>query len=498
VVCDAPIDPVSITQQNSTVANSALAQATCFVTVGVPVLSEDVVMGFNPMILPATVGLDATQTTINLIPSGAALVALANQITSVVPTLLANLTLKGNFIWELGNPDVHLDGGVLGTPSSGSSAAAGQTALELPSGQSQRSSDFGMWFWLTSTPTITVSPAALDFGNQLLGSASSVQNVTITNNTSDPVTTSISISPTGDFTETDTCGGTVAANSSCTISVTFTPTTQGSRAATMTITTGDSGNQNVVPLTGTGVAPALTASPNSLNFGFHAQNTTSAPLTVTVTNSGNAPLAVFSISTTSSVFTASYVPPLVVFPLIPITEVTSITPTARRKEKLPINVVTPVVSPIFNPSPVVSPVSPIFNPPIIAPVSPVIPVATQPLFTLQPGASATISVQFSPVGLGAASAILNIASDAPGSPLQVSLSGTSLQKGKELVFDKLTDKISDKIRDVIKPEILKSASRKKPGPASHKPKETKTQKAFIRPEERPHVGKRPAKPRKKK
>jgi Family of unknown function (DUF6519)/Abnormal spindle-like microcephaly-assoc'd, ASPM-SPD-2-Hydin len=501
VVCDAPIDPVSVTQPNSTVTSSALAQATCFVTVGVPVLADQVVVGFNPLVLPATVSLDATQTTINLVPSNAAVTALATQITSTCPTLLANLTLKGDFIWESGNTDVHLDGGVLGTPYS--DADGQHTGLQLPSGQSQRSSDFGMWFWLTSTPTISVSPASLDFGNQLVGSASSAQSVTVTNNTAEPVTTSISISPAGDFAETDTCGGTVGANSSCTISVTFAPTAQGSRAAAMTITAGDS--SYVIALTGNGVSPALTASPGALNFGFHTQNTTSAPLTVTVTNSGNAPLSVMSISTTSSVFTASYVLPLVRLPFVPISEVGLMSRTARTKETLPINIARPVGSPIFNPSPVTSPIltepiltQPILTQPIIAPVSPVIPVATEPIFTLQPGGSATISVQFSPVALGAVSATLNIASDAPGSPLQVSLSGTSLQKGKEIIIDKLADKITDKIRDVIRPSILKSAGRNKPGPASQDTQESQTQKAFIRPEERPQVGKRPVKPRNKK
>ena len=48
-------------------------------------------------------------------------------------------------------------------------------------------------------------------------------------------------------------------------------------------------------LTGTGTAPAVSLSPTSLNFGNVKVGTTSAPKTVTLTNTGTGPLSISSI-----------------------------------------------------------------------------------------------------------------------------------------------------------------------------------------------------------
>ncbi len=56
----------------------------------------------------------------------------------------------------------------------------------------------------------------------------------------------------GDFTETNTCGNAVAANSSCTLSVTFSPGASGARSGTLTITDSDPTSPQVVTLSGAG------------------------------------------------------------------------------------------------------------------------------------------------------------------------------------------------------------------------------------------------------
>lgn len=60
-------------------------------------------------------------------------------------SILAHLTLKGNFIWAQENSSLYLDGEAFG-------AQAGQNKieLELPSGNGRRGGDFEMWFWLVS------------------------------------------------------------------------------------------------------------------------------------------------------------------------------------------------------------------------------------------------------------------------------------------------------------------------------------------------------------
>ena len=56
----------------------------------------------------------------------------------------------------------------------------------------------------------------------------------------------------GDFVQTNTCGASVAAGSSCTISVTFTPKAKGGRSAMISITDNGGGSPQKVSLTGTG------------------------------------------------------------------------------------------------------------------------------------------------------------------------------------------------------------------------------------------------------
>jgi hypothetical protein len=55
-----------------------------------------------------------------------------------------------------------------------------------------------------------------------------------------------------DFAQTNTCGSSVPAGGTCTISVTFSPTATGSRTATLSIGDPDYTGPQQVPLAGTG------------------------------------------------------------------------------------------------------------------------------------------------------------------------------------------------------------------------------------------------------
>ena len=146
---------------------------------------------------------------------------------------------------------------------------------------------------------VTVAPSALNFGSVTTGSTSSAQTVTVSNPTSSAASVS-SISASGDFAQTSTCGSSIAANGSCTVSVKFTPTATGSRTGTLTVNAG--GVTNSVSLSGTGTSSGgsatLAASPSSLSFGNQAVGSTSAAQTVTVTNTGGAAASVSSASAT--------------------------------------------------------------------------------------------------------------------------------------------------------------------------------------------------------
>jgi hypothetical protein len=142
---------------------------------------------------------------------------------------------------------------------------------------------------------ISISPTALGFGSVATGSSSATQAVTVTNSGSAaaPVTT---VATSGDFSQTNTCGSSIAAGSSCSVTVKFTPTAAGSRTGNLTVTA--AGITNTVPLSGTGVAPGpiLTANPGSLTFAGTIVGNTAATQAVTVTNSGTTSATVSGVT----------------------------------------------------------------------------------------------------------------------------------------------------------------------------------------------------------
>jgi hypothetical protein len=148
--------------------------------------------------------------------------------------------------------------------------------------------------------TDSLIPSSLTFPNTPEGWLSPAQTVTVTNTGDLPLESilfSVS-SPNGQFliagsssgSSTGTCTSTLAAHSSCGISVQFAPTQLGAIAGTLTIS--DGMRTQTVPLSGTGVLPpALGVNPASLTFGSQTPLVASAPQAVTVTNTGGATLA---------------------------------------------------------------------------------------------------------------------------------------------------------------------------------------------------------------
>ena len=104
-------------------------------------------------------------------------------------------------------------------------------------------------------PTVTLSSSLLTFPSQTVGTTSSPQVVTLKNTgTVTLIISSLTISGgnAGDYAQTNTCGSSVLAGASCTISVTFTPTAKGTRRSAVAITD-NAGNGQTIKLTGTGI-----------------------------------------------------------------------------------------------------------------------------------------------------------------------------------------------------------------------------------------------------
>ncbi|HUN33217.1 MAG TPA: choice-of-anchor D domain-containing protein, partial [Trebonia sp.] len=144
---------------------------------------------------------------------------------------------------------------------------------------------------------VNASPTALTFGPQVTGTTSAAQSVTVNNPTSAAASVS-SISTSGAFAQTNNCGSSIAANGSCTVNVTFSPTATGTSTGSLTINA--DGVTSTVSLTGTGTAPGpvLSASPASLSFPGTLVGSSAATQTVTVTNSGTTAATVSSVSAT--------------------------------------------------------------------------------------------------------------------------------------------------------------------------------------------------------
>lgn len=139
--------------------------------------------------------------------------------------------------------------------------------------------------------TATVVPGSLTFGNQVLGTTSASQPITVSNTGTNAMTVS-GISITGDFGETDNCTGSpVAAESSCTINVIFSPKVGGNRTGSLVISDNAQGNPHTVSLAGTGLAGIAQLSATTLSFAAQTVGTTGDTQTITVTNTGNGTLS---------------------------------------------------------------------------------------------------------------------------------------------------------------------------------------------------------------
>ena len=150
-------------------------------------------------------------------------------------------------------------------------------------------------------PAVTFSPSSLSFPSTNQGSASALQTLTVIssgNSTLHISSVSFAGPNTSDFNFTNNCTAPLAPGSNCAISIVFSPTAPGQRAADLMIADDAQGSPQTVVLTGTGIAvlPALTFSPSTPSFPSTTQGTSSAPQTISVVNSGNAALQISSVS----------------------------------------------------------------------------------------------------------------------------------------------------------------------------------------------------------
>lgn len=150
---------------------------------------------------------------------------------------------------------------------------------------------------VAGAPFVVLSPTSLTFATQLVGTTSASQNVTLANTGSGTLNIT-SLTSSGDYQQTNTCGSTVASGANCTITVTFTPKSINVRNGSITITDNATGSPQTVTLSGKGTYAVI--SPVSLSFGNVTVGMSSAPQTVTLTNTSKTAMTVRGIAVTGA------------------------------------------------------------------------------------------------------------------------------------------------------------------------------------------------------
>jgi hypothetical protein len=302
-------------------------------------------------------------------------------------------------------------------------------------------------------PPFTASPTSLDFGYQKIGT-STTQQITFTSVSSQPDPIAY-ILLSGGFTYSTSCRGQLV--STCTVDVTFTPTATGVSTGSIKLAD-ENGFSASVSLTGQGVqtGPLASTSPSAVAFGNQTIGTTGAIQTVTLSNTGDAPLEIQSISASGGFSSTNNCGPsiapgascalMVAFAPTTVGSQTGAVSIADNASNSPQAIAlsgTGTAVPVAQLS--ITPSSLTFNSlvgtasgPQIVTVANVGGAAAQIQSvtasdgfsalsacsgTIIPGSSCTIDVSFTPSGTSSQTGALTIQDNAPGSPQTVQLSG---------------------------------------------------------------------------
>lgn len=146
-----------------------------------------------------------------------------------------------------------------------------------------------------TAPLLSLSSTALQFSSTAVGLQSPAINVQLQNLSAMPLTIA-SISTSGDFSQKNTCGNSLAAYTNCTIAVTFAPTALGNRTGSVVIGDNAPGAPQVISLQGTGTS-AVSLSSTALAFPTTIVGGSSAAQTVTLTNQSSSSLTINTVQT---------------------------------------------------------------------------------------------------------------------------------------------------------------------------------------------------------
>jgi len=185
------------------------------------------------------------------------------------------------------------------------------SVLFAPTAMGTRSATLSVTDSATNTPQtvsmsgsgsapVTLSATSLNFGTVFVKTSKTASVITLTNHMNVALTgVGIGVTGAASFTQINTCGTSVPARGTCTITASFTPTVAGKQTGTVNITDSAVNSPQTIALTGTGKLP-VTVSPLTLSFGTIKVGTTSAAKNVTVTNNLSTALTIGTINFTGA------------------------------------------------------------------------------------------------------------------------------------------------------------------------------------------------------
>ncbi len=151
---------------------------------------------------------------------------------------------------------------------------------------------------VTAQP-LSATPTTLAFGDEAVGITSAPRSVQLKNGTGGTLT--LTITPSGPYSESDNCNGSLNAGATCTATVTFTPTAVGTQNGSLSISYNAAGSPQAVALTGAGATVAnIAVTPANPTIAISSAR----QFTATATYSDNTTADVTTLATWTSSSTA--------------------------------------------------------------------------------------------------------------------------------------------------------------------------------------------------
>jgi ASPM-SPD-2-Hydin domain-containing protein/HYDIN/CFA65/VesB family protein/centrosomal CEP192-like protein len=175
-------------------------------------------------------------------------------------------------------------------------AASGSLAVSSASFPTQLAGLSGIGSGFATSP-LTFSPTALSFSSTLIGTASALKTVTVTNSSASAVNITNFVAS-GDFSVVGSgtpCGGVLGAGLSCNVAVAFHPSIPGMMKGSVTFMDNAAVNTQLYNLTGKAVLP-VTFNPTSLTFTAQNVGTTSLSKSLKLTNNQAVALTLTSLA----------------------------------------------------------------------------------------------------------------------------------------------------------------------------------------------------------